>query len=160
METVEVEARLAVEGEEVAYYADGGAEVWRLAVVKILMVAEYTSTEGSLDEDYFLQFGTVRDGEALFTGCVVPAGAEEVLEELALRVGGSMRLKLFDSVGFASRVVWPEEWVGQALFVVKDDDAAAKARWVFWGKKPQWVVSPKLVAWMLSRGAASRAGRR
>jgi hypothetical protein len=151
METVGVEARLEIDGDELVYCADGGAEVWRLRLVKILLVAEYTTLAGGLDEDYFLEFGTLDHGEPVFTSCVVPAGADGCLAELAQKLGGKMRLKLYDYVGFKSRVIWPAELEGQPVFVVLDDDAGAKTRWVMIGKKPRWHVSPGLVEWMKGR---------
>ncbi|MES2392061.1 MAG: hypothetical protein V4555_10500, partial [Acidobacteriota bacterium] len=145
------EARLELVGEELAYWGGDGSERWRVAIAEILMVAEFVSTSGALGEDYFLEFGVVRDGEAAFLECVVPTGAEKVLEELAGRLGGRMRLKLFDEVKFQSRVVWPAELEGQPVFVVLDEDGRSQMKWMLWGKKARWHVSPKLVEWMKRR---------
>jgi hypothetical protein len=142
-------ARLEVVGEELVYRNGDGQVGWKVEAAEILLVAEFTSTQG-LGEDYFLEFGVILEGEPQFFECVTPAGADEVLEELAGRMGGSMRLKLFDEVRFRSRVVWPAELEGEPLFVVKDEARSRRAWWWF-GRKPEWVVSPKLVAWMKRR---------
>lgn len=143
-------ARLELAGEELVYRGSDGEAQWAVAAAEILLVAEYVSTAGAVGEDYFLEFGVMREGEPGFLECVVPEGAEGVLEELAELLGGKMRLKLFDEATFKSRVVWPAELEDEPLFVVKDE-AKARRRWWWFGRKPQWVVAPKLVAWMRGR---------
>ena len=141
-----VRSSLEIEEEELVYRETGGAEIWRLPVAAIILIAERTTADGPAD-DYFLEFGTICDGEPCFTSCAVPGDVEGCLQALGVKVGGKFSLRLASSALFASRVMWPPPLAGKPLFVMRETAqhvGLARLKRKLLGGKTEWIVSAEV----------------
>ncbi len=135
-----------MESDEIVYRETGGVEVWRIPVEDVLLVAENTTAIGDTD-DYFLQFGTISEGEPCLTACAVPSDVRAFLEELGARLGKPLKLKLGKTTTLASRVMWPDALSGRPLFVQRETalhEGMAKLRRRLFGGLTEWVVSAEV----------------
>jgi hypothetical protein len=88
--------------------------VWTLPIDEIRMIGESTTSNGPFGEDYFLCFSTGLTPwlEAPFSS----TGIDGVVAQLGSRLGTELKLELFNSVDFESRILWPPEVCGLPMF--------------------------------------------
>ncbi len=109
--------RLSVQGTQWRCIDQDGVVRWGLSVDDLVLVAEYTTRDGPLADDYFLIFCTVEDGKALFATCSFYVdGRDEVLSVIGEMLGSSLNLQLCGSAELDSNVLWPAELAGQKYF--------------------------------------------
>jgi hypothetical protein len=114
-----VKTTLAVrDGVLVCQREDGGQECgWELQVADLVLVAEYTTSEGPFLDDYFLVFWMRDHGELLKAECSFYAeGRDEALAETGRVLGAKLELELAWSTEWNSRVIWPEALTGKPYF--------------------------------------------
>ena len=102
-------------------YRDSANQVLWQIPKNIVLMAEYTSNEGPMMDDYFLVFVSA-DGHALniATASFYADGRDEILRSLTQRWETAIELSLFNSTQWASRVVWPPALVGREYFETKE----------------------------------------
>jgi hypothetical protein len=113
--------KLDAEHSVLEYRNSAGVLSWRLPLQGIVLVAEYTTNEGPLADDYFLVFVAV-DGDQLklATASFYADGRDEIIGELARRWKTGIELTLFNSTKWASRVVWPAALAGKEYFEFRE----------------------------------------
>jgi len=114
---------LEFDGDEFAleYYSSERRLHWRIPVESIVLMAEYTTNEGPLIDDYFVLFIAL-DGDKLniATASFYSDGRDGIVRTLARRWGNDIELSLFNSTEWKSRVVWPPALVGREYFEFKE----------------------------------------
>jgi hypothetical protein len=104
------------EGEKHAIECAEGCETifWRIPLESLVLVAEYTTPHGPLQDDYFLVFGYREQGKCYFRDVPFDAlGAEVVLARLSAMWQDKLHFGLCDSTDWKSRVIWPRQLVDQ-----------------------------------------------
>ncbi len=100
---------------------DMGTLRWTLPIEALVLIAEYTTAEGPMVDDYFLIFVTVETGKFFFATCSFYANSrDEVLATLQKQLQSSFALDLSASTDWKSRVVWPSEIAGKEYFTVTE----------------------------------------
>ena len=96
---------------------DSGKILWDVAIKDLLLIAEYTTNEGPVSDDYFLVFWSL-EAERLFKmQCSFYAvDAIETMETLLKRITASTTLGLASSTEWNSRILWPTELAGKPYF--------------------------------------------
>jgi hypothetical protein len=111
--------RLAMDDEGFALeYRDAENRLlWRICINNIVLVAEYTTTDGPWLDDYFLVFFSVADTSLnVATASFYSDGRDDTLKALALHLGTAIELSFLGSTTWASRVVWPPALAGNDYF--------------------------------------------
>jgi hypothetical protein len=107
-------------GSDLRCIDESGTVHWTVSVDDIILVAEYTTDEGPLADDYYLIFCTIEAGRAVFaTSTFYANGRDAALRTLADRLGSPMALVLSASTVWASRVLWPPDMAEQEYFTFK-----------------------------------------
>ena len=88
---------------------------WRMPIADIRVIAEATDESGPLRDDWYLAF--VSDSSTWREASVNATGIDEVLRKLSSRLGEIVELELARSATFASRVLFPAQFVGHTAFV-------------------------------------------
>jgi hypothetical protein len=88
---------------------------WELPVSEVSVIGEYTNEDGPFADDYFLVFLS-RNESGWFEGSFYGEGRDEIVQELSSRLGSAISLELSHSTTFTSRILWPEQMTGEALF--------------------------------------------
>jgi hypothetical protein len=105
--------RLEIDGIHLRYLR-GPEQLWKLAIDELLLVAEYSTDQGPLLEDYFFVFAVGRP-PAFFEA---PVGANpRIMTALSDRLGHSLSSGLANSTQWKSRVIWPPQLEGRELFI-------------------------------------------
>ena len=95
-------------------YAVASAPDWQLPITDVALVGEYTTDAGPAGDDYFLVF--VRADGTCFTASFYAQGRDEAIAALSAALRSEIRPGLCDSTSWRSRVLWPADVKGQALF--------------------------------------------
>lgn len=112
--------RLETVGSELRCVDESGTVPWTVSINDIILVAEYTTDEGPLADDYYLIFCTIEAERAVFATCTFYAGDRDAaLRSLSDRLGSPLELGLCGSTVWASRVLWPPRMAGQQYFTFK-----------------------------------------
>jgi hypothetical protein len=93
-------------------YVNHDREVWRFAVKELVVAGEWTDDHGPAD-DYFYFFIAGRPATVFEAPMYANPGLPE---ELSAVLGSPLRSGLAQSTTFKSRVMWPAELAGTALF--------------------------------------------
>jgi hypothetical protein len=91
--------------------------LWRVPIASILLIAEYTTNEGSHVDDYFIQLWSLEEG--IFYQCSTTfyaAGRDAAFLELATRLKADVSFGLTGSTEWTSRIMWPPEMAGNPYF--------------------------------------------
>jgi hypothetical protein len=96
-------------------------EVWRTAITKILLIAEYTTDEGPWCDDYFLNLWSFEGGQFMKSAITFYAvNRDTTFQELEQRLGTKLQFRLTCSTQWASRVMWPPELAGHPYFTPRE----------------------------------------
>lgn len=122
---------------------------WAIRAEDIVLVAEYTTTDGPNDDDYFLVFVT-RENEEVFYSIVTmaAAGMSEALQALEQHLHAPLELTLESCRQRASCVLWPKDLAGTAYFEYVEVEPAGvweKVRAQFRGKRIKERVADRVV---------------
>ncbi len=142
---------LALDEDAIVYGGPGGAH-WRLPLAALQVIGEFTTA--GLDEDRFLAFVADVDGGWFQAPCSA-AGLDAVLPELRRRLGGPLPSVLTDRATAGSRVLWPQELVGQQLFELPADDPSARP-----GMSRRQQLHPRIQDYVAMRAGARCARTR
>jgi len=112
MRTKPHEDQFQIRNHEVQFVRDGEV-VWHFAIADLILVAEYTTDEGPLREDYYFVFGAGRP--AVYYEVGLGSGLN-VLTALSTELGVKLEPQLANSPDWQSRVLWPPALIGRALF--------------------------------------------
>lgn len=99
--------------DEVMNYQPFTGEGWQVALEKIRVIGEYTTTDGPFGDDCFFVFLTC---DAWYEASFYAEGRDSVLMELKRRLQHPVHCELTFSTDVASRVMWPPHLEGQPLF--------------------------------------------
>jgi hypothetical protein len=103
--------------DKLAYKRGGGEIVWDVAIKDLVLVAEYTTDEGPMIDDYFLVFWSLEKGQLCEMKCSFYAdNAIETMETLLKRLNASTLLGLAASAEWNSRILWPAELAEKPYF--------------------------------------------
>lgn len=114
--------RLALEGTDLVFRR-GTAVVWTVPLESMRALGEATNESGPWGDDWLLIVITGTDP----AWCQAPMDAEgvqDVLQQLALRLGGALELQLANSTTFKSRGLWPPALLGRPLFELEEPEPA------------------------------------
>jgi len=135
--------------------------IWSVEIKDLALIAEYTTSEGPYLDDYFLVFVSVENGRAYNSRCTFYAdGRDEALQALGTRLGADLRLGLFNSTEWTSRVVWPAHLQGDEYFhftQVKPVGLLSTMSKAWFGPQLEYSVADPVRAYI--REASSQAGR-
>ena len=113
-------SQLQVKDSDLEYSGENGRVFWSLPISSTALIAEYTTNEGPLCDDYFLVFVTIEKDMFYFhTASFYPAGRDQALAALTKLLGSTFELKLTGSTEWDSRVIWPQEIAGNQYFQFK-----------------------------------------
>jgi len=103
------------------YLDDEGALRWELPIKALVMIAEYTTANGPMVDDYFLIFVALEAGQLFFAPCSFYIdGRDEVLAALRERLHSPVELGLLASTDWKSRVVWPAAMAGKEYYTTTE----------------------------------------
>lgn len=108
------DAVIGLEGD-VVVYREQATEVWRVSLLSVAIVGEYTTANGPYVDDYFFVFVTKPQGHH-FHASYYAKGCEALLAALEDRLGAKIRCSLVKSTKLTSRCMWPPQLAGHALF--------------------------------------------
>src|SRR5690242_7935711 len=115
---------LQIVDDELRCTDDKGTIRWSVAVPDIILIAEYTTNEGPMIDDYYLVFCFLDGDRAMFATCPFYAtGREAAFGTLARMLGSPIQLGLAHSTDFSSRVLWPPHVEGQAYLTFKSEQS-------------------------------------
>jgi len=117
--SIEVNTRLDVRDELLVCRMETGSHSaeWQLRIKDLVLIAEYTTSEGPYCDDYFLVFWVKEDGKLLKVECSFYAeGMEDALVAIRQWFGTAIELGLCASTEWKSRIVWPEQLQGRPYF--------------------------------------------
>jgi hypothetical protein len=118
-ESVEV-LRLAFEGTDLVLRR-GTALLWTVPLESVRALGEATNASGPWGDDWLFIVITGPD-PAWFQAPVDAEGVQEVLQQLALRLGEPLELQLANSTTFRSRGLWPTALRGRPLFALEEPE--------------------------------------
>jgi hypothetical protein len=103
------------------YYSCDRRLLWQIPVENIMLMAEYTTDEGPLIDDYFVVF-VASDGDEwnIATASFYSDGRDRIVRSLAQRWGSDIELSLSNSTEWKSRVAWPSPLVGREYFEFRE----------------------------------------
>jgi hypothetical protein len=104
----------------------GARPIWTVDSTEIAVVGEYTNGNGPYLDDYFVVF--VRRDGSWVQSSFYAVGRDESLAGLGAALGGELVPELCSSVEWKTRVMWPRELLGDALFDLRP--VAPKTRWL------------------------------
>jgi protein-S-isoprenylcysteine O-methyltransferase Ste14 len=107
-------SQLTVDGDLVQYTVNGEL-AWAVRLSEIVCLAEYTTAEGPWRDDYFLLFMT--RANSYYLASFYSDGCGAILEQMGLRWGSKLQLKLVNKTEFASSVIWPPHFQTEEFFV-------------------------------------------
>ena len=107
-------AKIGLEGDFLVY-REQGTERWRVPLVAVAIVGEYTTANGPYVDDYFLVFVTTPERHQ-FHGSFYAEGLHALLASLSERLGATVQCGLCNSADLKSRCMWPPALAGQPLF--------------------------------------------
>lgn len=112
--------RLETVGSELRCVDDSGNIRWTVSIDDIILVAEYTTDEGPLADDYYLIFCTIEADSAVFASCTFYVDDRDAaLSSVADKLGSPLELHLCGSTVWASRVLWPPSMMEEQYFTFK-----------------------------------------
>ena len=104
--------KLVFSNGKVHYGWDSGE--WCVAVSDLLLIGEYTTSEGPYFDDYFLVFITGENAPRQVASFYAD-GRDEMLARLSEALDAKIELGLANSPDFKSRILWPPGLGGQEL---------------------------------------------
>jgi hypothetical protein len=107
-------AVIGLEGDAVVY-REQATEVWRVSLLSVAIIGEYTTANGPYVDDYFFVFVTKPQGHH-FHASYYAKGCEALLAALEDHLGAKIGCGLVKSTKLTSRCMWPPQLAGQALF--------------------------------------------
>jgi hypothetical protein len=117
-----------------------GPERWGVALDDLRIIGEFTTPDGPLLDDYFICFVAV-DGATL-AAPIDADGCRETLAELGQRLGLALEPGLVNSTEYASRILWPAELRGEALFEFRPSAARGWLAGLILGNTQETRLSP------------------
>ena len=129
--------RIWLDDEEVIHYRSERYGSWVCPVSQVQIIGEYTSSHGKVIDDYFFVF--LVDSNTWFMASFYAVGRDEFLHELSALLSTRLQSGFDSSTEFKSRVLWPAQIAGEALF-----DLAETLPEDFKGKGKQWLGVRKL----------------
>ncbi|MBZ5491232.1 MAG: hypothetical protein LAO76_09905 [Acidobacteriia bacterium] len=114
-----MKSQLQVKDSDLEYSGEDGRVFWSLPIPSIALIAEYTTNEGPLFDDYFLVFITIEDMFYFHTASFYAASRDETLAALKKLLGSTFELKLIGSTEWDSHAMWPQEIAGNKYFQFK-----------------------------------------
>ena len=113
--------RLNPDENVLEYWISDETRLWTVPVRDIVLVAEYTTNEGPVADDYYLVFVSATNGALHFaTADFYAAGCPEAVNLLAKQWGNQIEFGLIHSTDWASRVMWPPELAGHEYFEFRE----------------------------------------
>jgi hypothetical protein len=91
----------------------GDEVVWRFRIADLRLVAEYTTDEGPLIEDYNFVFAV---GHPVVFYDVGLSSALGVIDPLSAALGEKIEPRLANSTDWKSHILWPPSLLGRELF--------------------------------------------
>ena len=94
-----------------------GEIVWDVAIENLVLIAEYTTNEGPMRDDYFLVFWSFEQGQLFEMKCSFHAvNAIETMEGLLKKLNARTALGLASSTEWESSILWPVKLVEKPYF--------------------------------------------
>lgn len=113
--------KLEIEGDVLRCTDKNRARVWETSISAIILIAEYTTDEGPLADDYFLRFWSYENGQHFRANVsFYTDGRNEAIQILSERLGARLEFSLCGSTECDSRVIWPPELIGQPYFSFRE----------------------------------------
>ncbi len=146
---------LCVSHDVLEYRSAEDKLIWAVSVKDIILMAEYTTDEGPIVDDYFLVFVAIQKGMPYFaTASFYSNGQDEVIKYLAQQWASEIELGLAFSTEWQSRVVWPSSLAGQEYFECKEVRPKSILAWLrnlVLGPVHEYVPSKSIRAFLDSR---------
>ncbi|MBT6153250.1 MAG: hypothetical protein HOL01_07150 [Planctomycetaceae bacterium] len=109
--------RLELDGDVIQYTSTTYPD-WIIRIADIRIIGEATNQNGPFADDYVLCFCT---GPGMWHEASFYAeGRDSFLTALGARLGAPLQLCLASSSDFASRILWPVEFVDKPMFKYED----------------------------------------
>jgi hypothetical protein len=113
---------LSMEGEALECKDATGNPVWQCPVPTIVLIAEYTTDQGPLFDDYFLVFWSWEDSKLFRSQVTCYAnGRDAALAGLSRYLRSELKLGLADSTDWKSRIVWPPDLADVPYFTFVEE---------------------------------------
>jgi len=107
-------AAIRVESGEIIY-SEENKILWSLPLSSVVIIGEYTTSNGPYIDDYFLVFVT-RPNKQHFHASFYAEGRDVMLINLSQHFGNNIECGLANSAQLASRCMWPPALTGKKLF--------------------------------------------
>jgi hypothetical protein len=134
-----------------------GERLWRTAISDVVLLAEYTTSEGPWGDDYFLLVKSIENGhlmEARVTD--ISGGFEQFLVALSRYWKTPLQLGLVQSTEWSSRVLWPPTLAGEKYFKltpVAPDGFWERVKFRALGTSLDLAVTEKVASYLKDRHA-------
>jgi hypothetical protein len=103
--------------EKLVYKLVAGEIVWDVPIDTLILIAEYTTNEGPMRDDYFLVFGCCEHDQLFEMKCSFYAlDAIATMETLLKKLNAGTTLGLASSTEWKSNIVWPPKLAGKPFF--------------------------------------------
>jgi len=109
--------RIKIEDETLKCGVESQSPIWELAISTLTLIAEHTTNEGPLYDDYFLHFWSHENGQTFCADVsLYVEGLHEAIEILSDKLGTKLEFGLCGSTEWDSRIMWPPELAGHPYF--------------------------------------------
>ena len=116
--------RISIDGDDIVYTSSVYGS-WRIAISDVRVIGEYTNQNGPFADDYFFVFVTKSDN-TWFEASFYAEGRDEILKNLAEKIGCRLEYSLCGSTDFVSNVLWPAEHIAGPMFEFKNEGLLGK----------------------------------
>lgn len=124
-----------------------GSHSWSVGVSDIVLVGEYTTSDGPLADDYFLVFFTAQQSEGWHQASFYAEGRDEALATLAEIFGRPLQLGLCNSANFKSQIIWPHSVAEKVLFdLIPHSKILGRFRQKWLGASVEFVLSDAAIS--------------
>lgn len=118
---------IGLENEEIVYREDGQI-VWKMTPGEIALMGEYTTLDGGPTGDiYYLVFLSNKDEE--WRTAAYHSAEADFLSGLGEKLGAKLTAGGLDMSAYGSRVIWPANLEGEAMFEIVPK--GARGLWEF-----------------------------
>jgi hypothetical protein len=118
--------KLTIQDDKVVYELDS-QNSWTLDIEKIKFIGEYTTTAGSLADDWFFVFADTID--MWWQAPTTAVDHKQFWKQLGQKLNCEIAPGLFASTNWATNVIYPKSLDGQELFVLVKVEAKPKTFW-------------------------------
>lgn len=143
--------RLAVQDQFVNCFINDQL-TWRTPISSILLIAEYTTNEGPLLDDYFVDFWNLEGGSFLLARTsFYAAGRDDAFARITKELKANLTFGLTGSTEWASRIMWPPELEGHPYLDFRDikpTNLRQKAAQLLFGPGQEYFLAGEVQAFL------------